>query len=75
MRPDDKPAAWVAYKVADMPCDAKGTQVVLLCPVESVRLGEIVLKYNTRRDSNGVTKVFLGDGRVEGRTGLEFHDF
>ena len=67
MRPDDKPVAWVAYKVADLPCDTKGdTQVVLLYPVESVRLGEIVLKYNTRRDSNGVTKVFLGDGRVEG---------
>ena len=67
MRPDDKPVAWVAYKVADTPCDAKGdTQVVFLYPIESVRLGEIVLKYNTRRDSNGVTKVFLGDGRVEG---------
>ena len=66
IRPDDKPVAWVAYKVADMPCDAKGTQVVFLYPIESARLGEIVLKYNTRRDSNGVTKVFLGEGRVEG---------
>ena len=66
LRPDDKPAAYVGYEDASMPCDAKGkTQVVFLYPIESVRLGEIVLKYNTHRDSHGVTKVSWGNGRRE----------
>ena len=66
MRPDDKPVAYIGYEDASKSCDAKGkTQVVFLYPIESARLGEIVLKYNTHRDSHGVTKVSWGNGRRE----------
>ena len=69
MRPDDKPVAYIGYEDASKSCDAKGkTQVVFLYPIESARLGEIVLKYNTHQRTEGDLSSAFG-WRTMGRDG------
>lgn len=63
--PDDKPVAWVGYADVGEPRMMGKQHTVFLYPIDVVRLGEIVLKYDTHRGSNGVTKVSWGNEQRE----------
>lgn len=62
-RPDDRPAAFFAFASEERSKDS--TQIAFLYPATDLRFGEIVLKYDTHRDTNGVIRVSLGNGRKE----------